>query len=78
MAFLGYPEGHRVKAEAECRGTNLLFSWILSSEPERRKNRLANIGHETLWGPGLPHTLKLPAVLDISRRNALLSSKLSN
>ena len=77
MAFLGYPEGHRVETETECRGTGLLSPWILSSEPERRKNRLANIGHETLWA-WLPQTLKLLAVLDVLRRNALLSSKLSS
>jgi hypothetical protein len=43
MAFLGYPRGHRIDPETRCclqRHTKRLMSeWILSLEPERRRNR---------------------------------------
>jgi hypothetical protein len=55
--------------------SGLTHRLILSLDPERRKNRLAN---HRVSKPGLAWilwTLKLLAISDVLRRNALLFSK---
>src|ERR1022692_227038 len=57
------------------RSTRLTGLWILTLEPERLENQPVIIRDE----PGMDsrQTLKLLAVLDIRRRNPLLSSRRS-
>jgi hypothetical protein len=57
------------------RSTRLTGLWILTLEPERLKNQPVVIRNE----PGMDsrQTLKLLVVLDIQRRNQLLSSRQS-
>ena len=54
---------------------SLTALWILTLEPERLKNQPVIIRDES--GMDSPQTLKLLAVLDVQRRNGLLSSKRS-
>ena len=58
------------------RGTRSLTAlWILTLEPERLENQPVIIRDGS--GTDSPQTLKLLVVLDVRRRNELLSSKRS-
>ena len=57
------------------RSTRLTGLWILTLEPERLENQPVIIRDE--FGMDSRQTLKLLVVLDIRRRNGLLSSKRS-
>src|ERR1700681_4208588 len=57
------------------RSTRLTGFWILTLEPERLKNQPVIARNES--GMDSRQTLKLLVVLDIRRRNGLLSSKRS-
>ena len=57
------------------RSTRLTGFWILTLESERLENQPVIIRDES--GMDSPQTLKLLAVLDVQRRNGLLSSKRS-
>ena len=52
MALLGYPRGHRIDPETRYCMTvheRLMSEWILSLEPEHRKNRLATTEAGKPW-----------------------------
>ena len=55
------------------RSTRLTGFWILTLEPERRENQPAIARNES--GIDSRQTLKLLVVLDVRRRNGLLSSR---
>jgi hypothetical protein len=57
----------------------LISYWILSLEPERRKNRSATTGSRNPGKSpgGFYLTIKLLALSDVLRRNVLPSSKVS-
>src|SRR5260370_7683997 len=57
------------------RSTRLTGLWILTLEPERLENQPVIIRDES--GMDSRRTLKLLVVLDVRRRNSLLSSKRS-
>src|ERR1700722_18055733 len=73
--FFWLSEGHRVSRKTQCRSTRLTGLWILTLEPERLENQPVIIRDES--GMDSRRTLKLLVVLDVRRRNSLLSSKRS-
>jgi len=77
IAFSGCPRGHRVSRETRCSKhlRSLTGFWILTLEPERLENQPVILRDES--GMDSRQTLKLLVVLDVRRRNELLSSKRS-